>query len=63
MAQPADFCGFYDDLASNLLANHAVTSAICQKSPRPLRELPTLANGLDAELSRNPLDLENRFLR
>jgi hypothetical protein len=40
---------FYYDWASYLLAYRAVTPAICQRSPQPLRELPTLANGLDAE--------------
>jgi hypothetical protein len=34
MPQPADFFN--------------VTSAICQRSPKPLRELPRIANGLDA---------------
>jgi hypothetical protein len=39
----ADFGGFYYDTASNLLAYHAVTVT------QPLREVPTLINGLDAE--------------
>jgi hypothetical protein len=45
----ADFGGFYYDLASNLLAYRNVTAVICQWSPQPLRKLPALANGLDAE--------------
>jgi hypothetical protein len=49
MPQRADFGGFYYDRSSDLLAYHAVTAAICQRSPQTLRELPTLANGLDAE--------------
>jgi hypothetical protein len=53
---PKDFAryatagGFYYDRASNLLAYRAVTAAICQRSPIPLRELPTLANRLEADL-------------
>jgi hypothetical protein len=49
MPQPANFGGFNFNPASNLLAYRAVTAAICQRSPQPLRELPILANGLDAE--------------
>jgi hypothetical protein len=49
MPQPAVFGGFYFDTASNLLAYRAVTAAICQWSPQPLRKLPTLAHGLDAK--------------
>jgi hypothetical protein len=45
MPQPANFDGFYFNPASNLWAFHAVTSAICQRSPQPLRELLTLGNG------------------
>jgi hypothetical protein len=39
MPQPADYGGFFSVLA-----------AICQWSPKPLREVPRIANGLDAEL-------------
>jgi hypothetical protein len=53
MPQPAEFDGFYYDPASNLLAYHAVTAVICQRSPPPLREVPTLANGIDAESSKS----------
>jgi hypothetical protein len=49
MPQTADFGKFYYDPASNLLAYHPVMAAICQRSPQPLREVPTLANGLDAK--------------
>jgi hypothetical protein len=38
MPQPADFGGFFSVLA-----------AICKRSPKPLREVPRIANGLDAE--------------
>jgi hypothetical protein len=49
MLQPADFDGFYNEQASNLLAYGTVMAAISQRSPQPLREALTLANGLDAE--------------
>jgi hypothetical protein len=62
MPQPADFGRFYYDPASNLLAYCAVTAGICQRLPQPLRKVPTLANGLDAELLQNLPDLENLFL-
>jgi hypothetical protein len=38
MQQPADFGGFF-----------SVLSAICQWLPKPLREVPRIAKGLDAE--------------
>jgi hypothetical protein len=38
MPQPADFGGFF-----------SVPSAICQRSPKPLRKVPRIAKGLDAE--------------
>jgi hypothetical protein len=38
MPQPADFGGFF-----------SVPSAISQWSPKPLREVPRIAKGLDAE--------------
>jgi hypothetical protein len=38
MPQPADFGGVF-----------SVPAAICQRSPKPLREVPRIANGLDAE--------------
>jgi hypothetical protein len=38
ITQPADFGGFF-----------SVPAAICQQSPKPLREVPRKANGLDAE--------------
>jgi hypothetical protein len=41
---------FYYELDCNLLAYRTVTAAICQRSPLPLHELPTLANRLEAEL-------------
>jgi hypothetical protein len=62
MPQPSDFGGFYYDPASNLLAYRTVMVAICKWPPKPLREVPTLANGLDAETLRNLPDLENLFL-
>jgi hypothetical protein len=37
MPQPADFGGFF-----------SVPVAICQRSPKPLREVPRFAEGLDA---------------
>jgi hypothetical protein len=37
-------------------------AAIFQQSRQPLRELPTLANGLLAESLQNPPDLVSRFL-
>jgi hypothetical protein len=43
MPQPADFGGFYYDLAFKLLEYCAVTAVICQWSPQPLRKVPTLA--------------------
>jgi hypothetical protein len=54
LPQPADFGGFYCDPASNLLAYCEMMAAICQRSPQPLRKVPTLANGLDAESEQNP---------
>jgi hypothetical protein len=38
MPQPADFGGFF-----------SVPSAIYKLSPKPLREVPRIAKGLDAE--------------
>jgi hypothetical protein len=38
MPQPADFGGFF-----------SVPVAICQWLPKPLHEVPKIANGLDAE--------------
>jgi hypothetical protein len=38
MPQPADFGGFI-----------SVPAAICQRPPKPLCEVPRIANGLDAE--------------
>jgi hypothetical protein len=61
MPQPADFGGFYFDPASNLLAYRDVMATICQWSPQPLRELPTLANGLNAEPKQNLPDLKTLF--
>jgi hypothetical protein len=58
MPQRADFGGFYYDLASNLLAYHAVTATmptIAQSTNTP--------NGLDAESWQNPPDLDNLFLQ
>jgi hypothetical protein len=62
MPQLADFGRFYHNLASNMLAYHAATAAICQQFPQPLLEVPTLASELDAESWQNPPDLENLFL-
>jgi hypothetical protein len=53
---------FYYDPASNLLAYRAVTASIRQQWPQPIRKVPKLANGLDAESKQNPLDLENLLL-
>jgi hypothetical protein len=51
MPQLADFGGLYYELASKLLAYRALTAPICQRLlPQPLHEVPTLDNGLDAEL-------------
>jgi hypothetical protein len=61
MPQPADFGGFCYTLASNLLAYCAVMAAICQRSPPPLPELPTLGNRLATELQQNPPDLNLSF--
>jgi hypothetical protein len=61
MPQPADFGGFYYDPASNLLAYRAVMATICQLSPQPLHEVPTLVNGLDANSWQNPLYLDPVF--
>jgi hypothetical protein len=41
MPQLADFGGFYYDPASNLLAYHGVTAAICQQSPTMARSANT----------------------
>jgi hypothetical protein len=62
MPKLADFGGFYYNPASNLLAYHTATAAICQRSPQQLCEVPTLANGLDAESQQNPPDRESLFL-
>jgi hypothetical protein len=48
MPQPADFGGFYYYQSTNILAYSAVTAAICQLLPQTLREMPTLANRLEA---------------
>jgi hypothetical protein len=50
MPQPADFGGFF-----------SVPSAICQRSPKPLCEVPRIAKGLDAELKQNPPDPKTLF--
>jgi hypothetical protein len=50
MQQPADFGGFF-----------YVPAAICQRSPKPLCEVPRIANGLDAELYQNPPDSKTLF--
>jgi hypothetical protein len=49
MPQPANFGDFYYNPTSNVLAYRAVMAAICQQTPQPFREVPTLANGLDAK--------------
>jgi hypothetical protein len=61
MPQPTDFGGFYYGRATYLLAYRAVTAAIYQRSPLPLRELLTLANRLEAELKQNPPFLKTLF--
>jgi hypothetical protein len=50
MPQPADFGGFFP-----------VPFAICQRSPKQLREVPRIANGLDAESQQNLPDLKTLF--
>jgi hypothetical protein len=50
MPQLADFGGFF-----------SVPSAICQRSPKPLREVPGIAYGLDAELYKNLPDPKTLF--
>jgi hypothetical protein len=50
MPQPSDFGGFF-----------SVLSAICQRSPKPLRKVLRIANGLNAESQQDPPDLENLF--
>jgi hypothetical protein len=62
MPQLEKFWWIYYDPASNLLAYRDVMAAICQRSPQPLREVPTLANGLDAKSEQTPQDMENLFL-
>jgi hypothetical protein len=62
MPQPADFGGFFYDLAPNPLAYHARTVSICQRFRQSLRKVPALANGLLAESQQNPPDLMNLFL-
>jgi hypothetical protein len=55
MPQPADFGAFLYNLTRP--SQHdmpMVAQTLC--------ELPTLANGLEAESYQNPPDLENRFL-
>jgi hypothetical protein len=48
LPQTADIGGFV-----------SVPATICQQSPKPLREVPRIANGLDAESLQNPPDLED----
>jgi hypothetical protein len=55
MPQPADFDGFLYNPAQ--FSQHDVPMVT-----QTLRELPTLTNGLEAELKQNPPDLEDRFL-
>jgi hypothetical protein len=43
MPQQADLGGFHYDPASNLFAYCAVTAAICQWLPQPLREMQHLS--------------------
>jgi hypothetical protein len=50
MPQPADFGGFFSG-----------SSAICQWSPKPLREVPRIAKGLDAETYQNLPDPKTLF--
>jgi hypothetical protein len=50
MPHPADFGGFF-----------SVPSAICQQSPKLLREEPRTAKGLDAESYQNPPDPKTLF--
>jgi hypothetical protein len=50
MPQPADFGGFF-----------FVPATICQRSPKPLREVPRIANGLDAKSYQNPKDPKTLF--
>jgi hypothetical protein len=39
----------------------SVPAAICQRSPKPLHEVPRIANGLDAESKQNLLDPKTLF--
>jgi hypothetical protein len=50
MLQPADFGGVF-----------SVLSAICQRSPKQLHEVPRIANGLDAESKQNLPDPKTLF--
>jgi hypothetical protein len=47
MPKPANFNGFYYNLASNLLAYCTATALICKQWPLSLHKLPTLANRLE----------------
>jgi hypothetical protein len=50
MPQQADFGGLF-----------SVPSTICQRSEKPLSEVPRITNGLDAESQQNPPDLKTLF--
>jgi hypothetical protein len=39
----------------------SVPAVICQWSPKPLRKVPRIANGLDAEALQNPPDMKTLF--